>query len=261
MMDRNLPAGIGIVGGVGPSAGIDLVAKVIANTSASRDQDHLPITLVSWPELIGDRTEFLMEQGKANPGDALAKILLSLESLGCVVSGIPCNTAHSPLIFNRVLTILEEQGSSLRLVHMLKEVAEFLRLNYVGLQSIGVLSTTGTYKTKIYPGILEPLGFKVVVPDLADQEELVHRAIYDPEWGIKAQSNPVTEQARGSLEAAMDDLKEKGAQAIILGCTEIPLAFPVLKFADLPLIDPTTILARALIRELDPTKLRPMVIS
>ena len=61
------PAIIGIVGGVGPLAGLDLQAKIVAQTIAGRDQDHLPVVSLSWPGPIPDRTEYLLGRVAENP--------------------------------------------------------------------------------------------------------------------------------------------------------------------------------------------------
>jgi aspartate racemase len=89
------------------------------------------------------------------------------------------------------------------------------------------------------------------------QEEVVHTAVYHPHYGIKA-TGTATPTAKTNLLAAMRALQQKGAQAIILGCTEMPLAMTESTFEGLPIIDPTLILARALIREANPAKLKPL---
>ncbi|MCJ7713906.1 aspartate/glutamate racemase family protein, partial [Candidatus Bathyarchaeota archaeon] len=90
------------------------------------------------------------------------------------------------------------------------------------------------------------------------QESLIHPAIYHPSYGIKTVSNPIHPQARENLIKGISFLKEEGAQAVILGCTEIPLAITEKKINDILLIDPTTVLARALIRFSNPEKIKPL---
>jgi len=90
-----------------------------------------------------------------------------------------------------------------------------------------------------------------------DTQPELHNSIYDQHWGIKAVS-PVTEKARNNFEEYANMLCEQGAQVIILGCTEIPLALPEQTFRGVPLIDPMFALARALIREVNKEKLRPL---
>ncbi len=139
---------------------------------------------------------------------------------------------------------------------MIDEVMRFLKRYYPKVKRVGVLSTTGTYHTQVYPSILEPAGFEVLVPDIEVQEQQVNQAIYDLEYGIKA-CGMGTQQSREKLWAGARNLRKHGAEAVILGCTEIPLAIPEQKIEEMTVIDPTLIMARALIREVNPAKLKP----
>lgn len=237
---------IGIVGGVGPLAGLDVFRKIIEETKAEKDQDHSPVLLHSIPGEIMDRTLFLIGEEKINPAHSMAKIILGLEMAGATVAGIPCNTAHAPEIFSVIEEELASQNSRIRLLHMIQEVIFIIQTEFPA-KKIGILSTTGTKKSGIYRNALSHAGSEVIEVE-EDWQERVHRSIYDPEKGIKAKSSPVTEWARKELIAAMDHLQEKGAEVIILGCTEIPLAISELKYGSLHLIDPNRVLAKALLR-------------
>jgi aspartate racemase len=247
---------IGIVGGVGPYAGLDLARKIFDETIASADADHLPLALLSVPERIADRTEFLLGKTDVNPAHAIAGIIRRLESMGASVIGIPCNTAHAPEIFDAITCEVEGMGGRVGIVHMIEEAAAFIRKNYPEVGAVGVLSTTGTFRAKVYPAILGRMGLDVVEPDEGLQEK-VHAAVYDPGYGIKARSNPVAARARDALLEGVAALQKRGADAVILGCTEIPLAIPEKKIGDTPMVDPTLILARALIKRIAPHKLKP----
>ena len=247
---------IGVVGGVGPFAGIDLLGKIAAQTAVNLDQHHLTVLNWSQPGTIVDRTEFLLGQVDENPAYALAAQVTQLAALGAGAVGIPCNTAHAPRIFKQIQAELSAANCEVLLLHMIEEVGRFLQDRLPGVKQIGVLSTTGTYRAGVYVDVLVPLGFTAVLPPFSLQTEKIHPAIYDPTYGLKA-CGVVTNQARDNLLAGTDALQAAGAEAIILGCTELPLAFDELSTAGLPLIDPTLILARALIREANPAKLKP----
>ncbi|MAT97419.1 MAG: aspartate racemase [Anaerolineaceae bacterium] len=248
---------IGVVGGVGPFAGIDLLGKIAAQTVAEKDQDHLTVLNWSQPDQIVDRTEFLLGQVDENPAVALAAQVQQLAQMGAEVVGIPCNTAHAPRIFNQIRAELAAANCDIVLLHMIEEVGRFLQSSLPHVKQIGVLSTTGTYRAGVYAAVLETLGFTAVLPPFPLQTEKIHPAIYDPSYGIKARG-VVTRQASENLLLGANTLKAAGAEAIILGCTELPLAYNELAAAGLPLIDPTLILARALIREASPNKLKPL---
>lgn len=248
---------VGVVGGVGPFAGIDLLGKIASQTLAGQDQAHLTVLNWSQPGSIVDRTEFLLGHVPENPAYALATQVKQLAIMGAGVVGIPCNTAHAPAIFETIRVEVEQAGCTITLLNMIEEVGRFLREQLPTINRIGVLSTTGTYRAGVYPAILEPLGFTAVLPAALLQTDKIHPAIYHPIYGIKA-CGLVTEQAKQDLCSGIEALKSAGAQAIILGCTELPLAFPEPTASGLPLIDPTLILARALVREANPAKLKPL---
>jgi len=248
---------IGIVGGVGPYAGLDLVGKIFDQTIANMDQEHLSVALISIPKEIEDRTLFLLDQTGINPAYAIFRVIRKLEEIGASVIGIPCNTVHAPRIFDVILEELKKANSSVKLINMINEVVEFIRGNYPLVRNVGVLCTIGMYKANVYSNILERKGINVILPDKVLQES-VHNATYDPVFGIKAQSNPVTDIAKEKLLEAIHFLQNGGAEAIILGCTEIPLAVTDKKIGKTVIIDPTLILARKLIREVNPDKLKPL---
>lgn len=248
---------IGIVGGAGPFAGLDLQVKILNQTIARQDQDYLTIINLSQPNQLPDRTDFLLGKTAVNPAHAIFNQLQILERAGTAVAAIPCNTAHAPVIFDEVIAQLNGAGSRLQFLHMIQETAQYLRQYYPEIKRIGVLSTTGTYRARIYPELLEPAGFEVLVPDGVVQETAVHPAIYHPHYGIKVHGK-ATPQARNWLLQGTQNLQQQGAEAIILGCTEIPLGITENKIGTIWVIDPTTILARALIREANPAKLRPI---
>ena len=175
---------------------------------------------------------------------------------GAAVAGIPCNTVHAPPIMDVIEQRLAASTGRLRLLHMINEVAQMLQRRYPSVKTVGVLSTIGTTFARVYPLTLEPLGYEVIDPDDSLLKGAVHPAIYDTQYGIKA-CGYATEKAREDILLAVDHLGERGAQAIILGCTELPLALSGKEIDGLPLIDSTMVLARALIRAVDPQKLLP----
>jgi aspartate racemase len=248
---------IGIVGGVGPYAGWDLFRKVLDNTLAESDQEHLDVVLLSVPSAIMDRTEYLLGRSGINPAFAIAEVLVRLEAAGACVAGIPCNTAHAPEIFSLIQERISKRNSRIKVLHLINETVSYIGTSHPGLTRIGVLSTTGTYRSGIYLDTLEKSGYRVILPTAEMQERLIHPAVYDPEFGIKTRSNPVHPRARESLLSGISYLKEHGAEAVIMGCTEIPMAISGEETGQMVAIDPADILARALIRTWDPDKLKP----
>lgn len=246
---------IGIVSGAGPLAGLDVAQKIIGETIAHRDQDHLPVLLFSLPDEIPDRTEFLLGRIADNPGPAIGQIFLRLEQAGAKVAAIACNTAHAALIFKEVLSVLKKSGSQLQILNIIEESVAEVRSRFDQGTALGVLSTWGTHDQKLYRNPLESAGYTVLEPDDRGVE-LVHQAIYDPEYGIKAQVDFSKGRGVHDLEQQMDMLINRGAKAILLGCTELPLAVTDQRYKGIPIIDPNRIIARRFIQITAPEKLR-----
>src|SRR5690606_27148714 len=241
---------IGIVGGAGPLAGVDLMKKIIEETVAQRDQDHVPVMLLSVPENTPDRTAFLLGEEQNNPAYPISELFLHLEKSGATVAAIPCNTAHAQPIFGVVKQALRKAKSRLRLLNLIEETVTFIKQELPPGAVVGVLSTTGTRKAGIYRLALQEAGLEVLEPDDRWQDR-IHAAIYDKGYGIKAHSSPVKPLAVKELTKAMDALIRTGANVIVLGCTEIPLAIMNSYYKGVPMVDPNRILARALIRGWD----------
>ena len=254
-MIKAFKGAIGIVGGVGPYAGLDLMRKIFDATVAHTDQEHLPVLHHSRSNLIMDRTLFLSGKSQDNPGEVLGEVMVELAEDGATVIGMPCNTAHSPAILNAALAKLNAAHTGAKFVHMIDAVAAFLHNEHPEVKTVGVLGTIGTYKNRIYQDALGRAGLNVLFPG-EEGRNRVQMAIADTTFGIKAQSNPVTSRARQILVEEAVRLADNGAQAVILGCTEIPLALTEPELNGIPLLDATRVLARALVQEFAPEKLK-----
>lgn len=248
------PQTIGILGGMGPQAGFDLASTVTAETLASRDQDHLPVIVWSQPG-IPDRTAWLTDPSALDPAPAMIEGFLALERAGAGVAGMACNTAHSPALFDRVRAQLGHAGARIRVLHLIEETVVGIERAHPAIRHVGILATRGTLRAHLYHTALEEAGFAPL--SHTDPDRLTD-AIYHPSEGIKACSHPVSPFARNEVEMAVRELVNRGAEAIILGCTELPLALPGTHLDGIPLINPGRMLARALIRSVDPSKLRPI---
>jgi aspartate racemase len=230
------PFKIGIAGGVGPAATVDFLDKIVRNTPAQRDQGHIKIVVEQNPQ-IPDRTAHLLK-GETDPTIALYAACKRLEADGASIAAIPCNTAHA--FVGRIQPFL-----SIPIVNMLQETAKAIRQNHDGCSKVGLLATSGTIESRVYHDAIIPAGFELIVPD-AENQERVMNAIYGPK-GAKA---GFTEgECYDDLLAALISLARRGADVIILGCTELPLllaqndAFPV-DGKTVAVLDPTDILAR-----------------
>jgi len=243
---------IGIIGGIGPAAGLNLARLIMEQVKVQKDQDHVPWILMNQPGKIVDRTEFLLGKVDVNPGDEIARQILLLEQSGCTVAGIACNTAHAPAIFDRIMEILGKAGSSIKLIHAIGETVRHASRELENGSRIGILGTTGSYQFKIHGIPLRKAGLEVIDQGMEIQEELIHQAIYHPEWGIKAQDNPPKKECLDHLQKAVDFYRGQGASALVLGCSEISLVIDRIDTEGLLQIRPMTVLAGALVDAIRP---------
>ena len=227
---------IGIVGGVGPAATVDFMDKIISNTDARRDQDHIKLVVDHNPQ-IPDRTANLVGDGE-DPTLAIYAACKRLEASQAKLIAIPCNTAHAYVErIRRQLTI--------PIVNMLHETVRYIGLHHPGCLRVGLLATAGTIGSGVYHEAAAGAPFELLVPDRPHQA-LVMRAIYG-ERGVKA--GYLDGECRDDLMRALAHLVDAGATVVILGCTELPLllredaAFSI-GGRDVALLDPTAILAR-----------------
>lgn len=237
--EGDVPANIfkvGIIGGVGPVATVDFMNKIIHNTKAKKDQEHIKLVVEHNPQ-IPDRTESLTAGGP-DPTVALYSACKRLEAADANMIAIPCNTAHA--FVERIQPYL-----SIPIINMLFETMENIRNNYGKDRTVGLLATLGTVKSGVYRDLADKVGIRLIVPADAYQKKVMD-AIYG-EKGVKA---GYTEgQCKENLLQALEHLVRRGAEIIILGCTELPLLlsqtddFPVAG-KKVVILDPTEILAR-----------------
>lgn len=250
---------IGVLGGLGPYAGLDLVHEVFDQTDAARDQDHLPVTLVSYPGRIPDRSTWLADPTAPSPVPPMLEVLRRLDAAGCAVAGVPCNTAHAPTLFDTLKGALAAEGRRLQVVHIVDAIVAHIREILPDVKRVGVLATDASRHFRLHEIGLEAAGMDDVQCSDEIQSRLVQPSIFDPVWGLKAQSHPPSARARAALLEATEHLVAQGAEAVILGCTELPLAVPESHVAGVPMINSTRALARALIRATHPQQLRTAV--
>jgi aspartate racemase len=238
---------IGIIGGVGPYAGLDFVRSIFDNTQAMKDQDHLNTILVSCPSFIPDRTRYLLGEETVNPANGLFESAKILYAAGVRRVAIACNTAYSNRIFVPFCSMIKEAMPDMVIVNMLRSCADFVKRKYPEITVLGLLATKGTYKSQVYGEYFKTVeGFSLVEPDQSGQER-INNAIYSIDYGIKVHSNPVQAEARNILLDEGRRLLDRGGGGLIFGCTELPLAVGPEDFSA-PVFNPGILSARELIR-------------
>ena len=225
---------IGVLGGMGPEATVDLFHKIIANTTARDDQDHLRVIIDCNPK-IPKRLPAIDGFGES-PLPMMVETARNLQKAGATFIVMPCVTAHYYIEELRLHV-------DIPILSIIDEIGRQLATRLPTVRRLGLLATTVTIRIGLFHQQLSAQGVEVLVPSPEDQD-LLMSAIYD-EKGIKA--GVISKDNAEKIRQAALSVVESGAQAVIAGCTEVPL---VLTQDDLPvpLIDSLEVLARAAIR-------------
>jgi aspartate racemase len=220
---------IGILGGMGPEATADLFKKIIKNTSAKIDQDHLRIIIDNNPK-IPDRTKAIL-LGGPSPKNILEETAKNLERSGASLIIIPCNTAHNWIEDIR-------KAVKINVLDMLDETAKEITTKHPQVKRVGLLASSGTITANLYQKRLRRFGIETILPNQSDQN-----SVMDVIYSVKSGNFGVKDK---SIQIAIRMIAQ-GAQVIIEGCTEIPLVLDKADFS-VPLVDPAEILARRAIK-------------
>lgn len=224
---------IGILGGLGPEATVFMFNLIVTMTKAEKDQDHIPILINNNPK-IPDRTGFFTSNG-TSPLDDLISGAQLLEKMGADFIIMPCNTAH---YFYRDIA----QNINIPFINMIDEAAKYASDKLSGISSFGLLSTIGTYSSKLYEESFEKQGLQIIVPDENFKKKTM-QAITGKQ-GIKA---GYKKEPLEILLEVIDHLYQKGSGAMINGCTEISLVISE-DHIDIPLLKPMQVLAEKAIQ-------------
>ena len=196
-------AKLGVLGGMGPQATQVFYQFVLDRTDAARDQDHLPALILS-DTGIPDRTAAILSGDTEELYRRLLKDAKLLESCGCTVLAVPCNTSH--YFVDRL------QGEvGVPFIHMLRETAR--ELARLGKKRPGILATDGTIRTGLYQKECAAVGLEAVSPG-PDTQKLVMSIIYDE----------IKQGEKGSRDkfAKIDRaIRRAGCDCAILACTEL----------------------------------------
>lgn len=196
---------LGVIGGLGPMASAYFLELITQMCDAATDQEHIETIVYSKPS-TPDRTSYILDHSKPDPVPAMVQSGAVLKAMGVDILAIPCVTAH---YFHQNL----EELIGMRIINAVYETGEYLQRR--NISCVGIMATDGTVSSKLFQKELEKRGIKCVEPDDNHQKKVMS-LIYDD---IKAGEAV-------NIEAFIDikeHLCDKGAQVILLGCTELSL--------------------------------------
>lgn len=219
---------IGILGGMGPLATIDLYNKMVMLTNAKKDQDNIPIIVDNYPQ-IPDRTAYILHNAE-DPFPYMKESALRLKNAGCEAICIACNTAH---YFADRLT----KECDVNILHIADITIKAIKNRYPNAKKIAPIATTGTTKAKIYENKLVENGFECV----KISDDLLNNIMDCIYKGAKANN------IDAYIDIFNDTISKIEADVYIAACTEIPLFLPYSKQKD-KFIDATLEIAKAAVK-------------
>lgn len=226
---------VGILGGMGPMATVDLFKKIIECTPAIIDQDHLKIIVYCNPQ-IPSRIDAIMN-GSESPEKELIQSAQFLEKAGADIWVMPCNTAH--FWYQNI-----QNSLTIKLLNMIENTAEYVKQHYISshAEKTMLFATSATVKTKLYQKTFAAKGLTLIEPQ-AEEQKIVSGAINETKAG-KLDQNPFLPAMRQLIEK----YRKLGVNSFIAGCTEIPLVLNHLP-GNYSKIDPTSLLAREVVKQ------------
>ncbi|RED18851.1 aspartate/glutamate racemase family protein [Pontivivens insulae] len=219
---------VGILGGMGPAATIDLMQRVIAAVDGADDADHVPL-IVHQNSQVPSRIAAIVEGRGEDPGPVLARMTRDLERAGALALAMPCNTAHAyaPAI---------RAAATVPFIDMVALSADHAsRLPQVA--RMGLLGSPALARASVYDAPLAARGLSAVHPR-HEALELVR--------DVKARG--VHEAARTQLRTLATHLRDDGADAIAISCSEFSLLADALAEFDIPVFDTIDLLVAEIVR-------------
>ncbi len=223
---------LGIFGGMGPEATANMYQLIVKLTPAKRDQEHIPTVMFSFPQ-VPDRTTAI-QSGDPSIVPYLVEGVTRVQHTGASFIIIPCNTAH--YYYDQM-----QAATTVPILHMIRETARHVAERYPECRDIGLLATSGTIRSGLYEKEFAALGRRTIIPEESIEMDYVMKAI------ARIKAGDTGKESEDLLAVAGAHLEARGAQVLVLGCTEIPLAFNPER-ARVPVVNATRVLAEAAIR-------------
>ena len=216
----------GILGGMGPDATVDFMNRLIRLVDAKEDADHIRCIVDNNPK-VPSRIKALFEGGKEDPTPCLMDMARRLEVWGADFLAMPCNTAHH--YYGQI-----QSSVRIPVLNMIELAAKAVQQKFPHVRKVGILATSATVKVGLYEKAFGALGMETLYPDKPEQAELL-ALIKSVKAGQLGQAQ------RAALMMTGRHVLEKGAQALVLACTELSVIAP--QVGELPFVDASQALA------------------
>lgn len=214
---------------MGPEATVDLMQRIIDNTPAADDVDHIHCLVDNNPKIPSRMKSILTEDGE-NPGPCMAEMARRLEGWGADFLVIPCNTAHHYYSYVR-------EAVSIPVINLIELVAEKIVTENPGMTSIGILGSNTIIKTELYKKAFLKRSVSVVYPDDIMQEKLF-QVIKNVKRGNTGN------EVRSDFADICKNMEPKSVTLAVLGCTELGI---IAESAPIPTLDAAELLAQEIV--------------
>lgn len=223
---------VGIIGGMGPEATVDLMRRVIEATPAEDDADHIRMLIDNNPK-VPSRIKALIEGTGESPAPCMSQMAKSLQDQGADFLAIPCNTAHH--YYSEVAASV-----TIPLINLIELTAKTVKTSKPGIRKIGLLASSALQKIELYEPWFGALNIEIIYPD-EECQAAVMQLIRD----VKARR--CTSVQIDAYNAAVKNIEAQGAECLVVACTELSVINDQLISA-LSIYDAADILAAEIIR-------------
>jgi aspartate racemase len=221
---------IGILGGMGPEATLDLMRRVLVATPARDDCDHVHLLIDSNPD-IPSRIAALIDRTGQDPGPELVAMAKKLEAAGAEALAIACNTAHA-------------YGAAIRsavavpLIDMIDLTAGTIAAMALANRRVGMLASTAVINVGLYEKALATHNIAVAVPKRQSDLMAVIKAVKRGDTG---------QMTRQTFSRIASELADDGVDLLLIACTELSVLADSIR-PDVASVDALDVLARAIVR-------------
>jgi len=223
---------VGVIGGLGPEATVDLMRRVIEATPAKDDADHIRMIVDNNPK-IPSRIKALVEGTGESPAPLMAEMARKLAAFGADFLVIPCNTAH--FYYDDICSAVD-----IPILNMVELTVQNVLKENPFVQTVGLLASEAVLVTKLYLKRLEERGVKQIHPSAQLQTRIMTSI-------RKIKVGKYQEADKRVLQTAAEELMRRKAEVLIVACTELSIISDSID-VEMPVYDASQVLAEGIVR-------------
>ena len=223
---------VGVIGGMGPEATVDLMRRVLRATPAKDDVDHIRMVVDNNPK-VPSRMRAIVEGTGEDPAATMAEMARKLAEWGVDFLAIPCNTAH--YYYDQVASAV-----NIPVLNMIELTAKTVIAESSGIRTVGLLASTAVLLTQLYDKRFQAKAVDVIHPSSKLQDRLM-AAI------CKVKTGRYGQDVRDTLRSAANELVGRRAEVLIIACTELSVIADAVD-VDVKLYDSSQVLAETIVR-------------